>query len=75
MVAERVGKARESVGKMLEVARLEERMQRLCQASFLNDAGVLDYRLFIYRRKWRFLEDKKMLERVSALSLPQEYRK
>ena len=63
LVAEKAGKARESVEKMLEVARLEERMQRLCQESFLNDDGVLDYRLFIYRRKWRFLEDKKMLER------------
>jgi hypothetical protein len=66
LLAEKAGNPREVIEKMLKVARIEEHMQRLCQESFLNNDGVLDNRLFISRRKWRFLEDKKMLERITA---------
>ena len=66
LIAEKAGKPREVIEKMLELARIEEHMQRLCHESFLNDDGVLDNRLFIYRRRSRFMLDKETVERAIA---------
>ncbi|MFH0930991.1 MAG: DUF4838 domain-containing protein [Candidatus Zixiibacteriota bacterium] len=62
----------EAVENLHQAARLETRMQQMCQDSYYKTDGVLDMRLFLCLRRERFYENRNLLLKIQKEILKAE---